>query len=156
MTTVVVTRAGIWTDSQCNFQVDFRTSKSQYIKDSTGAEFLVAFCGDVGNSLKAIELIKRSPFFETFLQIPDDYFSEKPDFSLIAVTRDKRILQMDGDMVPTAVLDDFYCMGTGSHWATAALDFGKTPEEAVEYAITRDRQSGGPVRTLKFPRKKPE
>lgn len=35
--------------------------------------------------------------------------------------------------------------GSGSDWALAALDFGKTAKEAVEYAITKDFCSGGKV-----------
>lgn len=37
------------------------------------------------------------------------------------------------------------CLGSGSSFALAALDFGKTAAEAVEYAITRDCYSGGKV-----------
>lgn len=153
MTTVVATRTGIWTDSQCNYQIDFPTVKSHYIKDSTGAEFLVAFCGDLSGAVKAVELLKRCPLFEAFMHVPEEYFTEKTDFSLLIVTRDKRLLEMDQEMVSTPILLDAYCVGTGSHWAQSALDFGKTPEEAVEYAISKDRQSGPPVRSLKFPRK---
>lgn len=157
MTTVVATRTGIWTDSQCNAPVDFYTRKSEYIKDSTGAEFLVGVCGDLNSSIKAIELFKRCPVFEAFQHVPDDYFGKDSlDFELILVTRDKRLFSIDGGLVPTPVLNDYFTAGSGSHWAMAALDFGKTPEEAIAYAITKDRQSGGPVRVLRFPRKRPE
>lgn len=155
MTTVVATRNGIWTDSKCNWTVDFETKKSEYIKDSTGAEFLIGICGTVSHSVKAIALLKTCPLFEAYQHVPDGYW-DKPDFSLTIVTRDKRIISMDEDMTPIVVLDDFLCTGTGAQWATAALDHGKTPEEAIEYAIKRDRQSGPPVRTLKFPRRAKE
>jgi hypothetical protein len=36
-------------------------------------------------------------------------------------------------------------IGSGSSFALAALDFGKSAKEAVEYAITRDCYSGGKV-----------
>lgn len=35
--------------------------------------------------------------------------------------------------------------GSGSDWALAALDMGKSTKEAVEYAITKDYGSGGKV-----------
>lgn len=35
------------------------------------------------------------------------------------------------------------CLGSGSSFALAALDFGKCAKSAVEYAITRDCYSGG-------------
>lgn len=40
--------------------------------------------------------------------------------------------------------------GSGAHYALAALDFGKTAIEAVEYAKTRDCRTGGKVRTIHF------
>lgn len=38
-----------------------------------------------------------------------------------------------------------YAMGSGRDFALAALDFGKTAEEAIEYAKTRDVYTGGTV-----------
>ena len=38
--------------------------------------------------------------------------------------------------------------GSGLPFALAALDFGKTAKEAVEYAITKDCYSGGKVRVF--------
>jgi ATP-dependent protease HslVU (ClpYQ) peptidase subunit len=37
------------------------------------------------------------------------------------------------------------CIGSGSSFALAALDFGKSAKEAVEYAATRDCYTGGKV-----------
>ena len=39
-------------------------------------------------------------------------------------------------------------MGTGGKLALAALDFGKTAKEAVEYAATKDCYTGGKVRVF--------
>ena len=41
------------------------------------------------------------------------------------------------------ICNDF--KGSGGKFALAALDFGKTAKEAVEYAITKDCYSGGKV-----------
>lgn len=40
---------------------------------------------------------------------------------------------------------DYMTLGTGEQFALSALDFDKTPEEAVRYAITRDHNSGGKI-----------
>ncbi len=40
-------------------------------------------------------------------------------------------------------------MGSGAHFALAAMDHGKSAKEAVKYAITRDIFSGGRVREFK-------
>jgi len=39
-------------------------------------------------------------------------------------------------------------LGSGQEFAQAALDFGKTAREAVEYAITKDIYTGGKVRVF--------
>ena len=39
--------------------------------------------------------------------------------------------------------------GTGGDFAWAAMDFGKTAKQAVEYAKTRDIYTGGKVRVIK-------
>lgn len=38
--------------------------------------------------------------------------------------------------------------GSGAYFALAAMDFGKSAKEAVEYAMTRDIYSGGKVRVF--------
>lgn len=42
-----------------------------------------------------------------------------------------------------------YTLGGGRDFAMAAMDFGKTPSEAVKYAMTRDMYTGGKVRCYK-------
>lgn len=41
-------------------------------------------------------------------------------------------------------------IGSGSNFATAAMDFGKSAKEAVKYAMTRDSSCGGVVRSFKI------
>jgi len=43
-------------------------------------------------------------------------------------------------------------LGSGADFAVAAMDFGKTPVQAVKYAITRDSMTGGKVRYFKLSR----
>ncbi len=42
-------------------------------------------------------------------------------------------------------------MGSGWEWAIAAMDFGKSASDAVEYAKTRDSASGGKVNVFDIP-----
>jgi len=44
--------------------------------------------------------------------------------------------------------------GSGGAWAQAALDFGKTPEEAIKYAMTKDIYTGGKVKKVIFSKNK--
>jgi len=43
-----------------------------------------------------------------------------------------------------------YSCGTGEHFALAAMDLGKSPKEAVEYAKTRCIYTGGKVKVIKL------
>ncbi|SFD04529.1 hypothetical protein [Pseudoalteromonas denitrificans] len=43
-----------------------------------------------------------------------------------------------------------FAIGSGKLWAMAAMDFGKNAIQAVEYAITRDKSTGGPVNVFKI------
>lgn len=70
-----------------------------------------------------------------------------PDANAFTV-RDGRVLMrgvtQDGEAW-TQVLTSNRCLGSGSSFALAALDFGRDAKGAVEYAITRDCYSGGKV-----------
>lgn len=42
------------------------------------------------------------------------------------------------------------CFGSGCEFAQAAMDFGKSPVEAIKYAMTRDSLSGGKITSVLF------
>ncbi|MBQ4836243.1 MULTISPECIES: proteasome subunit alpha [Pseudoalteromonas] len=41
-----------------------------------------------------------------------------------------------------------WAIGSGANWAIAAMDFGKSALEAVQYACKRDKSTGGKVHTF--------
>lgn len=43
------------------------------------------------------------------------------------------------------VIEDVYTLGSGGDYALSAMDLGKTPKQAVQYATTRDMCSGGKI-----------
>lgn len=56
------------------------------------------------------------------------------------------ICQLDERGNPTICPVDYsYALGSGFEFALAAMDFGKTAVEAVEYTKTRDSNTGGKV-----------
>lgn len=65
----------------------------------------------------------------------------------------------DGSLPTPCRIDEKIAIGSGTSWALAALDFGKTAAEAVAYAATRDNGTGGGVDTvsppINQPRRKP-
>ena len=56
------------------------------------------------------------------------------------------IVTPSGDYIEFDYLKESFCIGSGCDLAYAALDFGKSAKEAVEYAMTRDIYTGGKVR----------
>ncbi len=44
--------------------------------------------------------------------------------------------------------DTHYAIGSGQHFALAAMDLGMTAKEAVAYAAKRDLFTGGPINTF--------
>lgn len=55
------------------------------------------------------------------------------------------LVTFDGDYCSVSDNDYNFSIGSGGDFALAALDLGRTAKEAVEYAITRDKNSGGKV-----------
>tara|TARA_R110000782_G_scaffold270483_1_gene371828 strand:- start:32451 stop:32876 length:426 start_codon:yes stop_codon:yes gene_type:complete len=79
--------------------------------------------------------------------------AEIPDFHLNANV----VTIADGDVVVHGCSEDGYkswsvnlpySLGSGSAYALAAMDLGKTSKEAVKYAMTRDIYSGGKIKTM--------
>lgn len=56
-------------------------------------------------------------------------------------------VESDG-VLSSSKLQYSLAIGSGSEFATGALDHGKSAREAVEYAITKDCYSGGKVRVF--------
>lgn len=54
----------------------------------------------------------------------------------------------DGFCIISEINDNF-TMGSGSNFALAAMDHGKSAKEAVDYAKTRDIYTGGRVKVFK-------
>lgn len=78
------------------------------------------------------------------------------NFSGIVIVNGKVAL-WEGDAEVPYEPSQVHAIGSGATWALAALDFGKTAEEAVAYAATRDNGTGGGVDavTITQPRRKP-
>ena len=66
----------------------------------------------------------------------------------------------DGDRLWIALINNKVCehypvehnraIGSGNRFALAAMDFGKTAKEAVEYAACRDVYTGGKVESFRL------
>lgn len=81
--------------------------------------------------------------------------------SELSIIPEAQALVLDGDKVYGCSVNDdriFWreeleaneSIGSGRYWALAAMDFGKSAKEAVEYAKTRDCYTGGDVQTVEL------
>lgn len=76
--------------------------------------------------------------------VRDDYL-----FSCLIISDDgTRTWLLDDEMEPIEIFDDIIGLGSGGGYAAAARMAGASIADSVEIAISRDSNSGGPVRTL--------
>lgn len=72
------------------------------------------------------------------------------DFAAMVLSR-KGLFRYFDECVPLTAPDiRYYAIGSGWEWAYAAMDFGRSPAQAVRYAMTRDVSTGGSVRVFRL------
>ena len=89
-------------------------------------------------------------------RLVDVYFGAKPEGNI-----DASALVTDGEILMHIAVDDdtglwkspirldrVYAIGSGTHYAFAAMDMGGTAYQAIEAAKKRDTSTGGTIRTL--------
>jgi ATP-dependent protease HslVU (ClpYQ) peptidase subunit len=111
-----------------NRAVNFTTKKIHRLKDGR----IVGYCGDSGDDGLFIEWLEKG--------------GKKPKTNSTFI-----VLDPDGppriyfhDLTSTEITPP-YSIGTGSAFALAAMDCGKSPEEAVTLASMRDIYTGGVI-----------
>jgi ATP-dependent protease HslVU (ClpYQ) peptidase subunit len=89
--------------------------------------------------------------FEDLMTLSKDQKVEvRPDCGAILISEGRAYTvdtDNDGYCVIAELTGDF-AMGSGANFALAALDFGKSAKDAVNYAKTRDIYTGGKVRVF--------
>ena len=153
MTTVVATRTAIYTDSQATSNINFYTTKAHRITTLNGATYLVGMCGVLEACYAVLEVVKEFGPFDAWKA------EKKPEIlknldgdscELVLVSENKELYLLSPNLIPLPCNAPIHAIGSGAQWAIAAIDHGKTPKEAVEYACVRDDASKPPVQTLTF------
>ena len=105
----------------------------------------VACCGDI------LQIAKFIAWYEGGC---DGDVGELDEFTALMV-RKERLTIWEGPQEIEANQDEKLAVGSGWVWAAAAMDFGKSAVDAVEYACTRDNCTGGQVNsvTMRKPKK---
>lgn len=126
--------------------IDSRATSSGIIVDDESQKWTITesgemwfTCGAICDEELLIECFKDGDRLLDVKAIPD---------ANAFVIRDGQVLMRgvtsEGEAW-TQKLTSSRCLGSGSNFALAALDFGNTAEQSVKYAITRDCYSGGKV-----------
>jgi ATP-dependent protease HslVU (ClpYQ) peptidase subunit len=159
VTTVIATRTAIYSDSACTDYIPHGIPKLYRIDPKKGQPFLCGIAGFVGECHLLMNLLKDHGLDEVWnLHYKVEGHTQRPDWldfedwnsELLIVTQDKQILRLDESLIPLPVEEQKYAIGSGSQWAIAAMDHGRPPKEAIEYASTRDPFTKAPVRVLTF------
>lgn len=144
MTTIIVTDEGMYGDGRTTAGNQIHSEGTVKVHKYNGCHF--AACGDtVDMVLIAKAHIDQKPF-KQFLRfgLADGtivFRMEDGEFVLCDITKGEPIFS--GLKPPLA-------MGSGERYALAAMDFGKTPVEAIAYAMTRDMYTGGKITSILF------
>lgn len=113
------------------------------LRDNVSIFKVVGFSGHFQAAMDCIEALRNCSTYQDILETPSTY-SEK--CSVIGVTKDGRAFMLRAE--DTWEIEQIYALGSGENWAMAAMDLGYSAKEAVRYAITRDRGTGGKIHTI--------
>lgn len=139
MTTLIITEKGFYSDSQV--VAGDTVLSSDYDKVFTYKGRVIAM---TGNPCELTYYIKKYIDGESFESKAQD------GCCMVRFNGQTRMVSFYSDRVDDTIDTFNRCLGSGGCWARAALDFGKTPEEAIKYAMTKDPYTGGKVKKIIF------
>jgi len=85
--------------------------------------------------------------FYALLEAPGGAVDEDCEVEVLEL-REDGIWVYESTFIPARIKNDFYAIGTGAHYAIAAMHLGLTPREAVGIAAMYDPCTGGPIDEL--------
>ncbi|MBX2848912.1 MAG: hypothetical protein KTR16_11370 [Acidiferrobacterales bacterium] len=143
MTTLITTDKGFYSDSQVS--AGDSVLSIDYDKVFCYKGRVIAM---TGNPCELTHYIKK--------YIDGDSFDNKAldGCCMVRCQGETRMVSFYADHVSDSIETFTRCLGSGGAWAQAALDFGKAPEEAIKYAMTKDIYTGGKVKKVIFSKNK--
>lgn len=135
MTTVAWDGKKLATDSRSSMGDMIYEEDAQKIFTDVGPFAVLAIAGDYQAALDTMDIISDFTKLDHVRNIPSD---EIGNVSLIGFTYGSKLWSYAGDKSCELRADRPFACGSGGQYALAAMDLGKTAEEAVLYASTRD------------------
>ena len=125
----------IASDSKCSDD----SSHYQVSKLRTGPDYARGAAGDWDKCIKFHELMDKGGEADDDLDI--EAVELRPD----------GIYVYEGILTATKIKNEFHAIGSGSHYAIAAMRLGLSPAEAVALAAEFDPGTGGQIDVWKLP-----
>lgn len=149
MTTIIATKDKILSDGKVT--LGGRIDSTNFKKVRKIGDYLVGGAGRLTSILAFFQWFEENLRCEEAKEaIPGLVISVHPDkedeeFVALVVHPDGKIFLHEGNDPSRAypIDEEYYCVGSGSDYALAALDAGATPEVAMDVAKNRDAYSGG-------------
>jgi hypothetical protein len=140
MTTLIITETGFYSDGRI-------TSDTEIVSDSFRKvfEYKGRAVATTGDSHAMPALAKALIDDDCLIEFSDSTGSVHIHYQGVT-----RYVSADDGSIKTSRHTGIETYGTGGKYALAALDFGKTPEEAIRYAMTRDCATGGEIFSVLF------
>jgi 20S proteasome alpha/beta subunit len=135
MTTIAYDGKSLASDSRSTMGSMIYEEDAQKIYPNVGPFAVLGIAGDFQAAMDVIDMIKDFSQIEHIRGISSEDIG---NVSLIAMTHDGRLWSYAGDKSCELRTDRPFATGSGGEYALAAMDLGKTAEEAVLYASTRD------------------
>ena len=135
MTTIAYDGKSLASDSRSSMGTMIYEEDAQKIFPDIGPFAVLAIAGDYQCAMDTIDIIGDFTKLDHIRNIPS---TDIGNVSLIGVTHDGKLWSYAGDKSCELRADRPFACGSGGEYALSAMDLGKTAEEAVVYASTRD------------------
>lgn len=137
MTTIAISKNQIAGDHQCtsgNGKFDIGTKLRHYPEGFYHTPYTIGFCGDVDHILQVLAFFDNPIGWEAPKKL------QRAEF--VMLTADHKMFTFQHPLRLMPINSKFYAIGSGSHFAMGAMEFGASPYEAVKAATKHDIFSG--------------
>lgn len=106
---------------------------------------LVGGAGNLAHILKVLRWVEAGMKGDR-----PDFGEGEGEFECLIVDSDRGLWLLDEELELMKVEDGFLAIGSGGAYAVAAMECGRTAEEAVEVAAKFDPATGGPIQVWRL------
>jgi 20S proteasome alpha/beta subunit len=148
MTTIAYDTKSLVSDSRSSIDNLIYEEDAQKIYTNIGPFLTLGIAGSFQDAMDTLEVIKDYTKVDHIRTIPVE---ELGDCHLLGITYDGDLWSYAGDKSCCLRKDLPFAIGSGSDFALSAMDLGRSAEEAVVYASTRDMYTNDVLQIARLP-----